>query len=116
MCLARVIFQALDTIVEKVNGAEGEDIAVLLLGYEEQMMRMLRNQNPGLMRRFNTENAFRFPDYNDTTLRRILKNKIKKDGLKSTLAVEKAAVAILAKQRYAFVSSRPAKRRRRRKG
>lgn len=39
--------QALDTIVEKVSGAPGEDIAVLMAGYEPQVKAMLRNQNPG---------------------------------------------------------------------
>jgi len=37
--------QVIDTIVEKVMGSPGEDIAVLLLGYEKQMRDMLREQN-----------------------------------------------------------------------
>ena len=64
-------------LVEKIQGTENDDIAVLLLGYEaltrnyalckfqEQMSSMLRNQNPGLARRFPMEMAFRFEDYTD---------------------------------------------------
>lgn len=43
--------QVLDTSVEKVQGGPSDDIAVLLLGYEEQMVQMIRRQNPGLARR-----------------------------------------------------------------
>ena len=39
---------ALDMIVSKVMGSPGEDIAVLLLGYEDSIMGMINNQNPGL--------------------------------------------------------------------
>jgi hypothetical protein len=38
----------LDVLVEKIQNSESDDIAVLLLGYEEEMLKMLRNQNPGL--------------------------------------------------------------------
>ncbi len=41
--------QVLDTIVEKVLGAPGEDIAVVLIEYDEkQMSKMLRDQNANL--------------------------------------------------------------------
>ena len=43
---------ALDMIVSKVMGSPGEDIAVLLLGYEDLIMKMLNNQNLGLKRYF----------------------------------------------------------------
>jgi hypothetical protein len=38
----------LDVLVEKIQNSESDDIAVLLLGYEEEMLKMLRNQNPGV--------------------------------------------------------------------
>jgi len=41
---------ALDMIVSKVMGSPGEDIAVLLLGYEDEIMAMVNNQNPGFKR------------------------------------------------------------------
>ena len=42
--------KALDMIVSKVSGSPGEDIAVLLLGYEDEIIRMINNQNSGLKR------------------------------------------------------------------
>ncbi len=44
--------QVLDVLVEKIQGTPSDNIAVLLLGYEKQMLDMIRNQNPGLARRF----------------------------------------------------------------
>ena len=60
--------KAIDTIVSKVHDSPDEDIAVLLLGYEDEMMKMLREANPGLMRRFSPESAFRFEDLTDSQL------------------------------------------------
>ena len=36
---------SLDTIVSKVMGSPGEDHAVMMLGYEEPMLKILRDQN-----------------------------------------------------------------------
>jgi hypothetical protein len=58
--------QVIDCIVERVQGSPSDNIAVLLLGYEKQMMDMIRKQNPGLSRRFPKEYAFHFEDYNDS--------------------------------------------------
>ncbi len=46
----------------------GEDRCVLLLGYEKQMEAMMRNSNPGLARRFNWSQPWKFDDYNDEDL------------------------------------------------
>ena len=88
--------QALDTVVEKVNitismniiisitiiiisintikvtGAAGEDLAVVMIGYDAQMREMLRKQNPGLSRRFNPSYAFNFEDFSDAELLAII--------------------------------------------
>ena len=80
-------FQALDTIVEKVQNTESDDIAVLLLGYEKQMREMLRNQNPGLARRFSSDYPFMFEDYTQQELLQILRLKCKKDNISLTTEV-----------------------------
>ena len=36
---------------------------MLLLGYEERMLPMLREANPGLQRRFSPESAFRIDNF-----------------------------------------------------
>ncbi|TDH66050.1 hypothetical protein CCR75_007122 [Bremia lactucae] len=55
--------QVLDVLVEKVQGTDSDDIAVVLIGYKHEMLEMLRTQNPGLTRRFPLESAFNFEDY-----------------------------------------------------
>jgi hypothetical protein len=44
--------QVLDVLVEKIQNPATDDFAVLMLGYEGPMRKMLRDQNPGLARRF----------------------------------------------------------------
>ena len=90
---------ALNMIVSKVMGTPGEDIAVLLLGYEQKMLKMLREQNPGLSGRFNPENAFFFPDYDDSELRTIFTRAVESDGLEASFTVRNAAVKLLGQER-----------------
>ena len=71
--------EALDTIVERVQ--EGASFVVLLLGYEDRLMEMLRTCNPGLARRFKIESAFVFDDFDDDTLINIMLSMAKKRGL-----------------------------------
>ncbi|CAK9039190.1 Protein CbbX, partial [Durusdinium trenchii] len=84
--------QVLDVLVEKIQGTENDDIAVLLLGYEEPMSAMLRNQNPGLARRFPLEMAFRFEDYNDQELMEILRLNCKQKDLKPSIEFQEKAL------------------------
>lgn len=91
--------QVLDTLVEKVQGSPGDDIAVLLLGYEEPMLSMLRNQNPGLTRRFPKEYAFYFDDYDDAQLLTILKLNIEKLSITGSTKFQRRALEILRSQR-----------------
>jgi len=89
-----------DALVSRVQGDAGADICVLLLGYERPMAEFLRKANPGLARRFNLETAFRFDDYDDQALLKILLGSVKKRGLTVSLADAKTAVRQrLAKQR-----------------
>ncbi len=69
------------TIVEQVQGLPGEDRAVVMLGYRDEMEKMLRKANPGLARRFQLDSAFNFHDYSDTALRNILKSVVAQSGL-----------------------------------
>ncbi|KAK5072925.1 hypothetical protein LTR64_000665 [Lithohypha guttulata] len=73
-----------DTIVSEVQSTPGEDRAVLLLGYDEQMREMLMKVNPGLSRRFPVDNAFMFEDYDDAQLLSIMNHKLKKQDLSAT--------------------------------
>lgn len=91
--------QVLDTLVEKVQGTPGDDIAVLLLGYEEPMLSMLRNQNPGLMRRFPKDYAFCFDDYDDNQLLMILKINLDKMKISASTKFQRKALEILQSQR-----------------
>ena len=52
----------IDAIVSRVGGDAGADLCVLLLGYDKEMTQFLRRGNPGLARRFQLENAFRFDE------------------------------------------------------
>jgi hypothetical protein len=63
----------IDTIVAKVQGVPGDDRAVLLLGYPDQMEAMMREANPGLARRFQLSQAWSFEDYSQEDLMAILK-------------------------------------------
>jgi len=91
--------QVVDTIVEKVMGSPGEDIAVLLVGYEKQMRDMLREQNPGLARRFNPQSALQFPDYDDSCLGVIAVRMCAAEGVELSLPVLRCMVQTLARQR-----------------
>ena len=60
----------IDTIVEKVQAKPGADIAVVMIGYQKEMEIMMSNVNPGLSRRFQIDEAFHFPDFDDAALLR----------------------------------------------
>lgn len=70
---------------------------VVMLGYEKQMRKMLTNSNPGLARRMRLESAFRFEDFDDAALLRILRDKAAKAGLPVDVGTARHAVAVLAK-------------------
>lgn len=90
--------QVLDTIVEKISGAPGEDICVVLVGYKNQMLKMLRDQNPGLARRFDPV-LLEFEDFNDNELLCILSQSCKKNNLTASFDVKRQAVSLLARRR-----------------
>ncbi|KAI0434472.1 P-loop containing nucleoside triphosphate hydrolase protein [Xylaria sp. FL1042] len=89
----------IDTIVAEVQNTPGEDLCVLLLGYQEQMEEMMNHSNPGLARRFRLSDAFYFDDFNDEDLMRILNFKLRKQGLKATEEAKQTAIQVLARER-----------------
>ena len=91
--------QVLDALVEKIQGTESDDIAVLLLGYKEEMMEMLDKQNPGLRRRFAPDQAFHFEDYSNAQLNEILTRYCRSKSYKPTLEFRERALRKLEMQR-----------------
>ncbi|KAJ6619746.1 P-loop containing nucleoside triphosphate hydrolase protein [Mycena sp. CBHHK59/15] len=89
----------IDTLVAEIQSVPGEDRAVLLLGYEEQMKDMFENVNPGLSRRFAIEDPFRFEDFTDSQLRDILDLKLKDQDLKATEPAKIVALEVLGRAR-----------------
>ncbi len=89
----------IDTIVEKVQAKPGADIAVVMIGYRKEMENMMAHVNPGLSRRFQIDEAFDFPDFNDEALVRIMMASAKDRQVKFDLKVAKRAVRTLAKSR-----------------
>ena len=92
--------EALDTIVERVQGTPGENFAVIMCGYEDEMKTMLRDCNPGLKRRFKSDDAFMFADYSDEELAVIMlkRSQVQKVSVTKELA-ESCVKNVLAKQK-----------------
>lgn len=91
--------QVLDTIVEKVSGKPGEDIAIVMCGYEREMEEMFSNQNPGLKRRFNPEDKLIFEDFDNEALAIIMKRACNRQEIPISSGVIRKAVSELAKKR-----------------
>ena len=70
-----------------------------MLGYRKEMENMFKNVNPGLSRRFQLEQAYEFPDYDDASLLQILRAKARDCGLSIPMPVAKLAVRSLARAR-----------------
>jgi AAA+ superfamily predicted ATPase len=91
--------QVLDVLVEKVQGNESDDIAVILIGYEQQMLEMLRTQNPGLARRFPKAYAFYFDDYSEQELLDIFLAACAKKNVHCPLKVSELVIRQLSLQK-----------------
>ncbi|GFR50032.1 hypothetical protein Agub_g12193 [Astrephomene gubernaculifera] len=89
----------IDTLVARVQGVPGDDRCVLLLGYEEQMEAMMREANPGLARRFQMREAWRFQDYGPVDLLAITREAARKRGWELGEAALLAAVEALDQER-----------------
>lgn len=91
--------QVLDALVEKVQVTDSDDLAVLLLGYTEPMLTMLRNQNPGLQRRFPSGEAFYFEDYTEHELLKIMQESCHRQNFKMSVDFQEKAMRKLETQR-----------------
>ena len=90
----------LDTLVEKMEGSAGQDLAVILAGYEPQMREMFKNcGNPGLHRRFNLDDALYLDDLTDEQLTTVLKRLIRKEGLRAEPSTIQLAVSLVSQRR-----------------
>jgi hypothetical protein len=89
----------IDTIVAEVQGVPGEDRCVLLLGYEDEMKTFFQNTNPGLTRRFQLSDAFKFEDFSDSELQEILNFKLQSQGLGADAMAVKVAIDVLGRLR-----------------
>ncbi len=91
--------EVLNTLVERVQNNPGDDIAVIMCGYEPEMLKMLDEANPGLRRRFNPDNMFKFTDFTDEELGVIMKRSAKAMKVRLPGDVLRAAVGHLSKKR-----------------
>jgi SpoVK/Ycf46/Vps4 family AAA+-type ATPase len=89
----------IDTIVAEVQGVPGDDRCVLLCGYTNEMDDLMRNANPGLLRRFPDNNRFVFKDYNDSELYQILQLMAKEKELIVGTDAANAAIKLLSQMR-----------------
>nr|XP_012563363.1 unnamed protein product [Hydra vulgaris] len=91
--------EVLDVFVEKIKNTESDDIAVLLLGYESEMHKMLREQSTGLASCFAIDCAFVFEDYSKSELFVILEDVCKRENIQMSMEVSEAILKLLEKQR-----------------
>jgi hypothetical protein len=98
----------LDTLVAEVQSVPGEDRCVILLGYEDRLMEMFRNANPGLSGRFAADKPFRFENFSDAQLWEILQRKLAIRNLKSSPEGLRVAMEVLnrARMRQDFSNGR----------
>eukprot|EP00952_Eustigmatos_sp_NYUAD-ZCMA_P011372 46253-Eustigmatos_ZCMA.PRE.1 len=91
--------EAIDTLVEIVQGRPGEDIGVIMCGYEHDIRTLLDRSNEALAGRFQLENGFRFEDYNDEELHQLLALRCRSQDLLLSDEAAREAVRVLAQQR-----------------
>ncbi|KAK0724583.1 P-loop containing nucleoside triphosphate hydrolase protein, partial [Lasiosphaeris hirsuta] len=85
----------IDTLVAMVQGVPGEDRCIILVGYEDKMIDMFHNVNPGLSRRFPIANPFRFENFSLPQLMDILEKKMGEQDLEGTPETMRTARDVL---------------------
>lgn len=86
---------SLNVLVEQVQ--EGMDMAIIMCGYEKEMLDMIRDGNPGLRRRFSPEQALKFENLSDEEIGRALKMALQKQNVSIPMRVRKVAQQELQK-------------------
>jgi SpoVK/Ycf46/Vps4 family AAA+-type ATPase len=89
----------IDTLVSRIHNRPGEDRSVIMIGYADKMEEMFRKCNPGLKRRFPLEEAFRFYDYDDEQLNKILRIKMAKEDITASKEAMDVAAEVLRRAR-----------------
>lgn len=92
---------AIDTLVGLVHNAPGEDIAVVMMGYEKDIRRMCREANDGLTSRISLNNPLMFEDYTDRELERIALQSLQKDNLTMSSETCRLFIKSISAQRFA---------------
>lgn len=92
--------QVIDTLVERIDGNAGVDMAVILAGYEPQMRALFKNaNNQGFTRRFNLDEAFQFEDFGDNDLKKVLLSLLRRENLRAGLSTVSLAISLIAQRR-----------------
>ncbi|KAK0629512.1 P-loop containing nucleoside triphosphate hydrolase protein [Bombardia bombarda] len=89
----------IDTLISRIHNKPGEDRCVILIGYPDMMEEMFQKSNPGLLRRFPLEEAFRFQNYDDMRLNEILTYKMEKEDITASKAALDVAAEVLRRAR-----------------
>jgi SpoVK/Ycf46/Vps4 family AAA+-type ATPase len=92
---------AIDTLVGLVHNAPGEDIAVVMIGYEKDMRKMCRESNAGLTRRLSLDDPFVFEDYTDRELERIALQSLQRSNLIMSAEICRLFIKSISAQRFA---------------
>ncbi|KAJ5827330.1 P-loop containing nucleoside triphosphate hydrolase protein [Penicillium robsamsonii] len=92
---------AINALVACVPNEDTPDRIILLVGYEDEMVEMLRHVNPGLARRFPLASAFRFPGFSISQLEQLLEKRLQVTSIPYSPHARSAALAVL---RHAMMS------------
>ncbi|KAM7189096.1 P-loop containing nucleoside triphosphate hydrolase protein [Naviculisporaceae sp. PSN 640] len=87
--------RAIDTIVDEIQNAPGEDICVIMCGCKPEMEKMIRRANSGFARHFPLADAFIFKDFTKDELVELLNSQLTKVGCSMTDEARVVAVEVL---------------------
>ena len=89
--------EALTAMCEKMDGGEGQDLCVILAGYEPDMLHMFQNScNMGLYRRCDADHPLRFKDFNDAELATVLKQMVVRKNMEITPSTVREVIRLVA--------------------